>query len=106
MVAAVRVANENGHLVLRGMYIDERLQRQGIGSALLAAVDSFLGLRGCWCIPYAHLRDFYAAIGFGEHSAGEPPEFLVKRLESYVAAGRPVVLMWRPGEPCSCGRPD
>lgn len=106
MVAAARVANENGHLVLRGMYVDERFQRQRIGSALLASIESFLGLRACWCIPYAHLRAFYAAIGFGEYSVEEVPEFLARRLESYVEAGRPVVLMWRPGTPHNCGRPD
>jgi len=106
MVAAVRVASENGHLVLRGMYVDERFRRQGIGSALLASVESHLGLRGCWCIPYSHLRKFYAAIGFGDDFAMEVPGFLVNRLESYLEAGRPVVLMWRPGRPRSCGRSE
>lgn len=95
LVGVVRLANENGLLVLRGMSVKKEVQRQGIGLRLLVAVEEYLGDRECWCIPYSHLRDFYMAAGFVEWPQASTPDFLVARLKEYVESGREVILMRR-----------
>src|SRR5205085_9457187 len=59
LVGIVRLAGEEGVIVLRGMQVHPRFQRQGIGKTLLATVAQELDGRGCFCIPYAHLVGFY-----------------------------------------------
>jgi hypothetical protein len=57
-----------------------------------------LGEQRCFCIPYAHLTDFYGRIGFEVAEPQPAPAFLAERLESYRALGdgKEYVLMHRP----------
>ncbi len=95
LVGAVRLATENDLLVLRGMYVQNEFQRQGIGFGMLVELLRHLGERECWCIPYAHLHGFYSRAGFVESTLGGAPGFLVERLNTYVKSGRQVILMRR-----------
>jgi GNAT superfamily N-acetyltransferase len=95
LVAAVRLATENDLLVLRGMYVLREHQRQGIGSSLLPEIERRIGQRECWCLPYAHLRKFYARAGFQDQPSAEAPKFLVERKNVYTESGKQVVLMKR-----------
>ena len=95
LVGVVRLATENGFLVLRGMYVLDEFQRQGIGLAMLHAVEEFLGDRECWCIPYSHLRGFYLRAGFVARPIEAAPDFLAERLKAYTESGRQVILMER-----------
>jgi N-acetylglutamate synthase-like GNAT family acetyltransferase len=98
LVGLVRLAPEHGTLVLRGMQVHPSFQRQGIGTRILAVLADELGEQPCFCIPYAHLTDFYARIGFGASEPERAPPFLAERLESYRARGdgKEYVLMHRP----------
>jgi GNAT superfamily N-acetyltransferase len=91
-VGAVRLCIEDGVLVLRGMMIDPAYQRQGIGTALLKALDPAIGNRRCYCINPPHLKPFYGSIGFVEIEKKDAPSFLVERLESL---DRELVIMMR-----------
>ena len=95
LVGVVRLATENEILLLRGMYVLNEFQRQGIGLAMLHAVEDFLGNRECWCIPYAHLGSFYMNAGFVERTIDAAPGFLAERLKAYSELGRQVILMHR-----------
>jgi N-acetylglutamate synthase-like GNAT family acetyltransferase len=97
IIGVVRLAPEHGKTVLRGMRVVPGFQRQGIGTRLLDAVSA--ELKGpCYCIPYAHLTDFYGQIGFQVLDPRTAPDFLAERLASYRARadGHEYLLMYRP----------
>jgi GNAT superfamily N-acetyltransferase len=95
LIGIVRVAPEEGTLVLRGMRVAERWQRQGIGSRMLRAVGEWLGERECYCVPYVHLIEFYSQIGFSDIEPGRAPAFLARRLADYRGRARDVTIMAR-----------
>ena len=96
IVAAVRLCEEEGIRVLRGMYVTEDRRGQGIGSKLLESADGAIGGSECWCVPYEHLADFYSRIGFREHTVESAPKFLTERRSRYLARGHVVTIMRRP----------
>ena len=87
LVGIVRLAAEENVVVLRGMQVHPRFQRQGIGKRLLATVADELDGRDCFCIPYAHLVGFYRGIGFQVIEPTKAPTFLRLRLETYQNRG-------------------
>ena len=97
VVAAVRLCDESSTLVLRGMYLSEKRQRQGLGTRLLALASSEIGSAECWCVPYAHLVEFYSQIGFSEANKTSTPTFLKERCSTYEKNGARVTIMRRPG---------
>jgi GNAT superfamily N-acetyltransferase len=96
LIGVVRVAPENGTLVLRGMRIAEEWQRRGIGTRMLRRVGEWLCKRECYCVPYAHLTGFYGQIGFVEVTTGATPSFLAKRLTEYRRRALDVAILVRP----------
>ena len=99
LVGAVRLAEENGLLVLRGMQVEKPFQKRGVGRKLLMAIGQVIGPRECWCVPYTHLRSFYGKIGFEDWPSSDAPGFLVKRLKGNKESGRQVTLMKRIANP-------
>lgn len=95
LVGVVRIAPENGTLVLRGMRIAESQRRQGLGSRMLCDIARWLENRECYCIPYAHLVEFYGQIGFLEIAPHAAPPFLVDRAADYEKRGLDVAIMCR-----------
>ena len=87
LIGVVRLASEEGTTVLRGMQVHPAFQRQGIGTRLLASVARVLGTQPCFCIPYAHLVDFYSKIEFVVIDPAEAPPFLSSRLVRYRQRG-------------------
>jgi N-acetylglutamate synthase-like GNAT family acetyltransferase len=102
LVGIVRLAAEEGVVVLRGMQVHPRFQRQGIGKRLLATAAQELDGRDCFCIPYAHLVGFYGGIGFHAIEPTKAPAFLRLRLERYQnrGDGKEYLIMRREGEIC------
>jgi len=80
---AVRLVHEEGITILRGMRVSEVWRRKGLGRLILEHVNKTLGNRQCFCIPYRHLRAFYATIGFEEIEPSAAPEFLAARYARY-----------------------
>jgi predicted N-acetyltransferase YhbS len=99
MAGAVRLCDEDGVIVLRGMQVDPAFQRQGIGRSLLMHCMSYLEGRTAYCLPYAHLAAFYGAGGFEPVPPDTLPGFLAARLAGYLAAGQQVLAMRRAGSP-------
>jgi GNAT superfamily N-acetyltransferase len=99
LVGIVRLAAEEGVIVLRGMQVHPTFQRQGIGRKILATVAQELDGRDCFCIPYAHLVSFYRGIGFDVIEPAKAPTFLRLRLESYLnrSDGKEYLIMHREG---------
>ncbi len=95
LVGCVRLCREKNVLVLRGMQVRGKYQRQGVGTALLREALQWVKDEPCYCIPYTHLVKFYAAHGFGEIDPESAPPFLIQRLNKYRAIGQKMVLMMR-----------
>jgi len=93
----VRLVEEEGVLVLRGMEVAAGSQRTGIGTALLHRVVLEIGIRECYCIPFSHLTNFYGQAGFQELYAEQAPNFLKQRLKRYVGESHRCTIMCRPG---------
>jgi N-acetylglutamate synthase-like GNAT family acetyltransferase len=83
LIGIVRLTAEEGVVVLRGMQVHPKFQRQGIGKRLLATIAQELDGRDCFCIPYAHLVSFYGGIGFRPIDPAKAPTFLRLRLKRY-----------------------
>jgi len=94
-VGIVRVAEEQGTLVLRGMRIAEHARRQRLGTRMLEAIAEWLQDRECYCVPYPHLVGFYGQIGFTIIEPVAAPLFLAERLVDYRRNGEDVILMRR-----------
>ena len=90
-----RVQLEEGVLVLRGMRVDPRFQRRGVGSRILDRLIGDIGDRVCYCIPYTHLREFYGRVRFVEAGIDTAPPFLADRVVDYRGRGLEVLLMRR-----------
>jgi N-acetylglutamate synthase-like GNAT family acetyltransferase len=97
-VGLVRRTFENDVTMLRGMQIDPAYRRQGIGSRLLDAFVADVRDQQSFCIPFAHLTEFYARGGFRTIAEEEAPHFLAERLDHYRREGHNVLLMRRPGD--------
>lgn len=95
IVGAVRLCEEGGTLVLRGMYVAEERCGKGLGSRLLEAASAAIGEVECWCVPYVHLVDFYSRIGFCELEGETVPTFLAERLARYCSNKQAVTIMRR-----------
>ncbi len=94
IAGACRLCAEEEGLTLRGEYVAADCQRRGIGSALVAAALRRARGRRLYCIPFSHLRDFYARGGFVELSPAQAPAFLAERIGIYrEKLGLDVLLM-------------
>jgi len=103
IVAAVRLCEEHGVVVLRGMFVAADRQRGGVGARLLDAVVEALGERACLCVPFSHLQSFYERIGFRTIEETEAPAFLRERVSRYRESGYEVVVMRRDADPGATG---
>jgi GNAT superfamily N-acetyltransferase len=97
LAGAVRLCHEGGVIVLRGMQVDPAYQRKGIGHFLLTQCIPYLDWGTAYCLPYAHLVEFYCQGGFVLAKPATLPPFLAARLAGYVLAGQRVLAMRRVG---------
>jgi GNAT superfamily N-acetyltransferase len=93
LIGAVRICSEYGIQVLRGMQIKSAWQKKGLGSSMLKFLVDNVDMNGCYCLPYKHLKSFYASTGFEEIAPQNAPVFLVERLEKYLSSGIDVIMM-------------
>jgi predicted N-acetyltransferase YhbS len=96
VVGVVRLTREHGCTMLRGMRLQPGYQRGGIGTRMLRLFVQQLDDE-CFCVPYAHLLDFYGQVGFRVVARADAPLFLAERARTYEAEGLEVAIMRRPG---------
>jgi GNAT superfamily N-acetyltransferase len=102
----LRLCQEEGVLVLRGMRVAAERQRLGVGTRLLEAAGDVIDGRECFCIPHRHLTVFYRRAGFRQIPVSEGPEFLRERWKQYTEEYRlDVILMRRPPGPSGASLP-
>jgi GNAT superfamily N-acetyltransferase len=99
LVGAVRLCEEAGVIVLRGMQVDPEFQRKGIGRTLLTHCIPYLNHGTAYCLPYEHLVEFYGQGGFALAPLEMLPEFLARRLAGYVSSGQRTLAMQRVAKP-------
>jgi GNAT superfamily N-acetyltransferase len=95
LAGALRLCEEGGVIVLRGMQVAPECQRRGVGHALLARCLPWLDRGEAYCLPYDHLAGFYGRAGFKPAPSNTLPPFLGARLAGYRLAGRRVLAMRR-----------
>jgi GNAT superfamily N-acetyltransferase len=97
IIAIVRVSTEHDTAVLRGMFMDKKYHRQGIGRKMLEELSTLLNQKypTCYCIPYSHLEGFYSLIGFEKMEQEKAPSFIQKRIEGYLNKKMDIILMKR-----------
>ena len=85
IIGATWLTTEEGINLLRGMKVNQKFQRRGIGRKLLEAVTKELEDKECFCIPYQHphLLKFYQAGGFEIQDLNNVPEFLALRVKKF-----------------------
>lgn len=96
IVGLVRLAEEEGVLLLRGMFIDASAQRRGIGRRMLARLAQRIGDTTCWLTCPPHLSEFYGLIGFQPVAYAEAPPHLAARSKGYEAEHGAQGIMRRP----------
>ncbi|GAB3535138.1 GNAT family N-acetyltransferase [Photobacterium alginatilyticum] len=95
VVGSVKIEQIYEVAILRGMYVDDKYQRQGIGTQLLSYIEPVLNERPAFCIPLSHAADFYRKIGFREVPESTYPKFLAERCDKYRKAGYMIKTMHR-----------
>ena len=95
--AVVRIAEEEGHWVLRGMQVLPDLRGQQLGKTLLKYMLPELSQnqRPCYCLPHSHLVRFYGEAGFVIAAPINSPNFLINRKQKYHKQGLSIELMVR-----------
>jgi GNAT superfamily N-acetyltransferase len=93
VIGVVRLCEEDGVTVLRGMQVAPGFRRQGIGRALLAHCMPWLDRGPSYCLPYEHLIGFYGQAGFVPVPPDALPRFLAERLDRYLLSGQRVIAM-------------
>ncbi|EGR1480676.1 N-acetyltransferase [Vibrio parahaemolyticus] len=87
IIGSVKVELINNVTILRGMYIASDFQGQGLGLKFLKHIEPVLNLRTAYCMPLAHVTNFYKRIGFKEVEESKYPDFLQKRCGKYREIG-------------------
>lgn len=95
LIGVVRLCDEEGVTVLRGMQVLPAFQLQGVGLMLLEHCVPHLDRGAAYCLPYDHLVRFYGRAGFKPAAADELPAFLARRLSAYITSGQKVLAMRR-----------
>ena len=94
IIGVGRLCQEQELLWLRGMQVEPKFQRQGVGARILGLLDQEIGNRWCCCLPYDHLVNFYRQVRF-ELATENLSMALGERLDSYLVRGLRVVAMVR-----------
>jgi N-acetylglutamate synthase-like GNAT family acetyltransferase len=96
LCGTVRLCEENGFQVLRGMRVSEAMQRKRVGTQMLEAFKSVVGEQVCYCIPFRHLERLYGKIGFSTIEDSDAPQTLRDRCLMYRRDyGHDVIIMVR-----------
>ena len=95
LLGAVRLCEEAGAVVLRGMRVSTSIRRQGVGTRLLEGLVPFLPDTICYCLPHRYLKQFYGTIGFVELDPADAPGLLQERLKHYRRMGVDSLIMAR-----------
>jgi len=93
LVAALRLVPTADCFLLRSMCVSAELRHQGIGTALLQAIQPELRQLACYCFPYSHLQAFYARADFMLYPADSTPQIIRDKFQRYLNNGKNICLM-------------
>jgi N-acetylglutamate synthase-like GNAT family acetyltransferase len=99
LIGVMRLCLENHITVLRGMQILPGMQRHKVGTAMLNFCLPLIQDRNIYCLPFRHLEQFYAQIGFQVINGDSLPVLIKNRLLTYRQLGQDVIAMSRPKNP-------
>lgn len=95
IIGSVKVENLNGISILRGMYISSDFQSKKLGTKLIKFIEPTLNKTVSYCMPFSHLKNFYAQIGFRKVCLNIYPEYLRQRYLGYENDGYIIIPMVR-----------
>lgn len=99
LVAAVRLIPNDGYFWLRGLYVENTLRGQKLGSELLTFVHSHYEQQSptpalpIYCFPYTHLDGFYRNNGYQNIEPDQLPESLKQLYRRYSGKGESIINM-------------
>lgn len=96
VVGVVRLVNEEGQRVLRGMFLDAAERGRGLGSRMLRTLAERIGPGPCWLVCGPHLVEFYGRAGFLPTAEPEVPAHLRARAIGYARDHGPQAVLRRP----------
>ena len=91
----VKIEQTHGIRMLRGMYLEKNLHRKGFGTLLIKHIEPALNEATSYCLPFVHLSEFYAQIGFEKIPSESLPDFLITRFKKYQEMGHKIIAMKR-----------
>jgi GNAT superfamily N-acetyltransferase len=91
----VQVEKIHGIRMLRGRYLQKKLQSKGFGTLLIKHIEPVLNEATSYCLPFAHLSEFYGQIGFEKIPCESLPDFLITRFKKYQEMGHKIIAMKR-----------
>ncbi|TDR73553.1 GNAT family N-acetyltransferase [Paludibacterium purpuratum] len=94
-VGVVRLVQDQGYTLLRGLYIGKDWRGRGIGRRLLAAAAGHL-TTPCYCLAQSSLLGLFAAQGFIPCDDSISPPFLLERRHRYGWTGKTYHILYRP----------
>lgn len=97
LLGVVRISQEDGVFVLRGMQVLPWFRGKHIGRKLLSYMEEKISLFNtpCYCLAHRHLTQFYTEVGFTHTQQTDVPEFLITRKLNYQAQGLNINLLIR-----------
>lgn len=95
IIGVVRLAPENGVVVLRGMMIAKEHQRRGIGTRMLRLLEPHLAGPDVYCLPHDWLERFYGQAGFARIDPVNAPPHLQQRLLDQKSRHPDLIVMAR-----------
>ena len=94
IIAAVRLVPAENYYWLRSLYVDRSRQGAGIGSQLLAHINTHVH-SSIHCFPYSHLEAFYSQCGYQMINLDPGPLALQQLYKKYNQKGDGVLFMSR-----------
>jgi GNAT superfamily N-acetyltransferase len=95
VVGVVRLVDEQGCRLLRGLYIAKAWRGRGVGRRLLQATVAYLKA-SCYCLAHTALLGFFGKEGFAACGDEDAPAFLIERRQRYGWTGKTYHILLRP----------
>lgn len=101
IVAALRIVPLAEQWLLRGVWVDSKLRRQGLGQALLEGITPLLTMSEYYCFAEQNVVPFYLKVGFIMQDSHTLPVPILQRFKTYQQRNAQLhSLMWqRPSSP-------
>lgn len=90
--AAVRFEEQDGYLLMRGLWVAKDSRGMGLGAQILTQLAPFLAQHKCFCLPFSEQINFYHRNHFID-AINHAPEKLQQQHQRYIDKGQSLGLL-------------